>query len=211
MSDTKSRPRRQIRNYLIDRKVQLRITLVMVVLTTAATAALGFAWYTEIRNASAVIQVNAMAVLGGDTAAALARELAVNDRGRLLLLIGFAALLAILVVAYGIVMTHKIAGPLFKIKRHMNDIEQGRLYRPWRLRKGDQLQDFFAAFERMHAALRERVESDMRLLDRLVAAIERGDDLREEVPKLKEVLRSKGESLREAGADTLQIMRPSGP
>ena len=182
MSDSeKPRPRthhRQIRNYLLDRKVQLRVALVMVALTTLLTAALGWAWYSEIRTASSVIQINAIAALGPETAKSLEAELSLHDQRRLWVLCGFALLLAILVVAYGIVMTHKIAGPLFKIKRHMNDIEAGRFYKLWGLRRGDQLQDFFAAFESMHGALRSRVEGDIELLNHLVAAIERGDDLK---------------------------------
>jgi nitrogen fixation/metabolism regulation signal transduction histidine kinase len=212
MSDEKARPRthhRQIRNFLLDRKVQLRVALVMVALTTLLTAALGWAWYSEIRTASSVIQINAIAALGPETAKSLEAELAVHDQRRLLLLCGFALLLALLVVAYGIVMTHKIAGPLFKIKRHIADIEAGRLYKLWGLRRGDQLQDFFAAFEAMHAALRSRVEADIELLNHLVAAVERGDDLKGELPRLKQVLESKGESLREAGQDTLQLKRPA--
>jgi hypothetical protein len=211
MSDSeKARPRthhRQIRNFLLDRKVQLRIALVMVTLTSLLTAAMGWAWYSEIRTASSVIQINAIAALGPEAAKSLEAELTVHDQRRLLLLCGFALLLALLVVAYGIVMTHKIAGPLFKIKRHMNDIEAGRLYKLWGLRRGDQLQDFFAAFESMHGALRTRVEGDIELLNHLVAAIERGDDLKGELPSLKQALEIKGESLREAGQDTLQLKR----
>ena len=199
---------RQIRNYLLDRKVQLRVALIMVALTTALTAALGWAWYTEIRTASSVIQINAIAALGPETAQSLEAELKVHDQRRLLVLVGFALLLALLVVAYGIVMTHKIAGPLFKIKRHMGDIEHGRLYKLWGLRKGDQLKDFFAAFESMHGALRARVEADIELLNRLVAAIERGGDLQGELPALKLALESKNESVREAGQTTLQLSRP---
>ncbi len=212
MSETPRTHRRKLRNYLLDRKVQLRITLVMVLLTSALTFALGVVWYTEVRNASGVIQVNALSALGADAATALEHELASNDRNRLFVLAGFGLALAVLVVAFGIVMTHKLAGPLFKMKRYLADIEAGRLYKIWGLRKGDQLQEFFAAFERAHGALRGRVEADVQLLERLIAAVERGDDLKSELPQLREVQQAKAASLREASQTTLQIIRPpEGP
>lgn len=211
MSDKPQTHRRQLRNYLIDRKVQLRFTLIMVVLTTLLTAALGVAWYAEIRKASAVVQVSAIAALGSDAAASLENELAADDQKRLLVLVGFAVALALLVVVYSIIMTHRIAGPLFKMKRYMSDIEAGRLYKLWGLRRGDQLQEFFAGFERMHGALRTRVEEDTQLLGHLIAAIERGEDMRGELSTLKQALQAKTDSLREASQNTMKLMRPTAP
>jgi methyl-accepting chemotaxis protein len=207
MTDKPTRHQRKLRNFLIDRKVQLRISLVMVLIGALLTGALGYFWYGEMRKASKVIRVNAMVTL--DTAAVqqLESELASQDRTRLLVLAGFAVLFSVLIAGYGIVMTHKLAGPLLKITRHMNDIESNRLYELWELRKGDQLQSFFSSFKRMHAALRRRVEADMILLNRLMAAIDRGDTLRDELPGIKERLREKGESLRSASETTQKIIR----
>lgn len=202
------RQRRQLRNFLLDRKVQLRITVIMVLITAVLTAGLGYFWYAEMRKASDVIRVNAMATLGDAATKQLESELAGQDRLRLLLLVGFASLLALLIAGYGIVMTHKLAGPLFKMTRHMSDIERNRIYQLWDLRKGDQLQDFFAAFKAMHGALRKRVEDDMLLLNQLVSAIERGDDLAKQLAPIKEALQQKGDSLRDASDVTQQLKRP---
>jgi len=207
MTDKHPRHRRRIKNFLLDRKVQLRITLVMVLIGAALTSALGYVWYSEMRKASEVIRVNAIATLDPAGVKQLDAQLASQDLQRLLILVGFSMLLSILIAGYGIVMTHKLAGPLLKITRHMNDIEGNRLYELWELRKGDQLQDFFAAFKRMHAALRGRVEADMILFNKLLAAIDRGGDLREELPGIKERLREKGDSLRSASETTQKIIR----
>jgi hypothetical protein len=198
MSQETTAHRRQIRNYLLDRKVQLGIAAVMVAITSLLTTGLGIAWYSEVRNASAVIQVNAIAALGADTAASLATELASSDHKRLLLLIAFGVGLAVLVVGYSIVMTHKIAGPLFKMRRYLGDIEQGRLDKLRGLRKGDQLQDFFAALDRMAGALRARAEADVALLDQVIAAVDNGEDLRDLLPRLRQAAEVKRESLRES-------------
>jgi hypothetical protein len=206
--ETGKRQRRKIRNFLIDRKVQLSITLVMVILSSLLTAVLGFFWYSEIRKASAVIRISAISTLGPDAARQLGAQLQTDDHMRLLVLVGFAVLLGVLIAAYGIVMTHRLAGPLYKINRHMLDIADGRLYKLWGLRKGDQLQEFFGTFERMHTALRVGVEEDMKLLNQVIAAIQRGGDLSDQVPKLREALTAKGDSLRDASEVTLKLRRP---
>jgi methyl-accepting chemotaxis protein len=189
--------RRKIRNYLIDRKVQTRITLMMVVLSSLLTAFLGSFWYAEIRKASAVIRTNAIATIGEEAANSLGQELAAQDQLRLLLLLGFAVVIALLIAAYGIVFSHRIAGPLFKINRLMGEIEAGRLPDLGSLRRGDQLQEFFRTFERMHGALRARVEADLSLLDQLLAGIEGGGDLSQQLPKIREALEDKRRSLQQ--------------
>jgi hypothetical protein len=200
--------RRQLRNYLIDRKMQLKITVVMLLLSSLLTAVLGFFWYAEIRTASSVIRINAIATIGSEAAAELGQELASSDMQRLVVLVGFAVLLGLLIAAYGIVMTHRIAGPIYKITRHMSDVEEGRIYKLWGLRKGDQLQDFFGAFQRMHDALRGRVKDDMILLNELRAGIDGDKDMKETLPKIKAMLQQKGDSLQDASEVTQRLKRP---
>lgn len=198
---------RRLRNYLLDPKVQLKFTVIMVVLTTVLTASLGYFWYGEVRTTSSMLRVNALSSLGSDVADKIDQEVAQYDRRRLLVLIGFGVLLALLSAGYGIIVTHKVAGPIFKMTRHMKDIEANRLYRLWGLRKGDQLQEFFSSFQGMHAALRERVEKDMIVLNQLIAAIDRGDDLKEQAPRIRALIVEKGDSLRDASDVTQQIRR----
>lgn len=199
--------RRKLRNYLLDRKVQLRFTALMVGLSSLLTAGLGYYWYEEMRKASDVVRTSAMATLSDAAIAHLDSELAAQDFRRLMLLIGFGVAFALLMAAYGIVMTHKYAGPIFKISRHLEDIERNRIYELWDLRKGDQLKEFFAKFKAMHGALRSRVEADMLVINRLIMAIERGEVPTEHLPRLKELLKEKGDSLRPAGEVTQEIFR----
>jgi hypothetical protein len=56
-----------------------------------------------------------------------------------------AAILVVFLVAIGIVGTHRIAGPLFAIKRHMNRVRRGRTRLPLKLRHGDELMDVAAS------------------------------------------------------------------
>lgn len=70
----------------------------------------------------------------------------------------------------GIVVTHKVAGPIYKMKRQIRDVGEGKLTIPGRLRKGDELVDFFDEFDHMVKSLRARQEQEIVLLD---AAIEK--------------------------------------
>jgi hypothetical protein len=74
-------------------------------------------------------------------------------------------LLSGVLTIYGIVVTHKVAGPLFKISLYMNQIRDGRLGKVDDLRKGDQLLEFFDTFKQMHEALTRRTLEEVAVID----------------------------------------------
>jgi len=53
----------------------------------------------------------------------------------------------------GIVITHKIIGPVMVIKRKINDVEQGDFGAYVKLRKGDEFKDLAEAFNNMVVSL----------------------------------------------------------
>jgi nitrogen fixation/metabolism regulation signal transduction histidine kinase len=89
-------------------------------------------------------------------------------------------LLSLLVVGIGfagIVVTHRVAGPIFKMKKQLKDVAEGHLTIPGRLRKGDELVDFFDAFIHMVQSLRARQENEIALLDKSIAKLKgKADD-----------------------------------
>ena len=58
----------------------------------------------------------------------------------------------------GIVVTHRVAGPIYKMKKQLRDLRKGNYEIPAPLRKGDELVDFFEEFRRMVGELRRRQE-----------------------------------------------------
>ena len=93
---------------------------------------------------------------------------------------GGLALMVGLIGMFGIYFTHKVAGPIHKMKRLLADVGQGNLRVKARLRKGDELVDFFDAFTQMVSGLREienRQLEDVMLADvrRRQGAEGRGD------------------------------------
>jgi len=87
------------------------------------------------------------------------------------LLIGLVAGLGLLVISLGllgIVFTHKVAGPIFKMKRLLRQVGEGKLLIRERLRKGDELKDFFETFERMVEDLRRRQMAEIAKVDQIL-------------------------------------------
>lgn len=76
-------------------------------------------------------------------------------------LVAFIALIALT----AIVITHRIVGPLFRIKRMAREVSAGAVRPPsYGLRPGDELQDVFAVFAEMVTQLRARTEADLEAL-----------------------------------------------
>ncbi|MGE6760667.1 signal protein [Corallococcus interemptor] len=85
--------------------------------------------------------------------------------------LGGCLLTFIVVVALAtIVVTHRMAGPLFRIKRMMREVAEGRLHPPQHgLREGDELQDVFEAARDMTQRLRAQQTEDARALSEALA------------------------------------------
>jgi nitrogen fixation/metabolism regulation signal transduction histidine kinase len=103
-----------------------------------------------------------------------AAEMAVQQRTLLRVLVVVLSLLVLGVGMAGIVVTHKVAGPIHKMKRLLRQVGEGRLVVRERLRKGDELLHFFEAFEKMVGDLRTRQEAEIAKLDGIIEKLEAG-------------------------------------
>ena len=81
-------------------------------------------------------------------------------------------LLVALIGVAGIIVTHRVAGPIFKMKRQIAAVGAGHLRVPAKLRKGDELVEFFETFETMVINLRERQQVEIDKLDRAIQTLE---------------------------------------
>jgi nitrogen fixation/metabolism regulation signal transduction histidine kinase len=87
-------------------------------------------------------------------------------------LITLLSLLVVGIGVAGIIVTHRVAGPVYKMKRLLGYVGDGHLMLTEKLRKGDELQHFFDAFEKMVDSLRKRQQNEIAMLDRAVAGLE---------------------------------------
>lgn len=83
----------------------------------------------------------------------------------LLLLVPIQILFAILVFIVSIFMTHKIAGPMYKLKNHLADIRLGDGIAPLTFRRGDHFHDVADEVSLFLEAVSTNQESDFEYLD----------------------------------------------
>jgi hypothetical protein len=106
-----------------------------------------------------------------DQAARLARL----ERGRLRILwamIGTGVVLVLGLAAYGLKMTHRVAGPLFKVSLYLGKMRAGRFDKVYNLRKGDQLVDFYEHFKLAHGGIVTMQRDDITRIAAVIAAAE---------------------------------------
>jgi hypothetical protein len=87
-----------------------------------------------------------------------------------LLIVGAVILIGLFV--YGIKMTHRVAGPLYKIGQYLADLRDGRYGPVYNLRKGDHLVEFFEHFKQAHQRLLVMQKEDITELKAMIAAFE---------------------------------------
>ena len=139
--------KRKVKNYLLDVGLQLRYTATIVVIAIVLTAILGHRIYQATRDTSKVILWTGL--VDPATAQELQSQFAQSDRTVLFGIIGFGIILVLSISGVGILLTHKVAGPLYKISSFFGRIRDNRLGpAPAKLRKGDELQDFYSVVPR---------------------------------------------------------------
>jgi hypothetical protein len=111
-------------------------------------------------------------------------------------LLGTGLLLMVGLGLYGIKMTHKVAGPLFKVTLYLAKMRDGRYDKVWNLRKGDQLIEFYEHFKHAHAGVVTMQKDDIERLKEVIAAAEdAGIGDHETVKELKLLLKKKENSV----------------
>lgn len=168
-------PKRRVRNYLLDPRFQLKYTGMVVVVAVVVAVVLGYFAYDYSRGQTEAMSIT-MAMqpdLDPEVAADLEGWAEAQDRGVLMKIVAGIFILALVLFITGILVTHKLVGPAYKLKLLFGNIEKGKLKLSGRLRKGDELQDVFLAFAAMVEALRENQAREIAELD---AAIEKAKE-----------------------------------
>jgi hypothetical protein len=194
--------KRKVKNYLLDVGMQLRYTATIVVVAVFLTAGLGYKMYQATRDISTVILFRGLA--DPVIAEELKSQFADSDRVVLWGIIGFGIVLVLSISAVGILITHKVAGPLFKIASYFGRIRDNRMATtPANLRKGDELQGFYTSFREMHQAVRGRIEEDVKVLGNVLSVVETSADARSPafqrvIEELRQLRKKKEDSLESA-------------
>jgi nitrogen fixation/metabolism regulation signal transduction histidine kinase len=71
----------------------------------------------------------------------------------------------------GVVVTHKVAGPVYKMQKLLGELAKGHFRVVARLRKGDELQYFFDAFNEAAEQLSRRQEDEIEQLTKVITQL----------------------------------------
>jgi len=111
-------------------------------------------------------------------------------------MIATGLLLVIGLAAYGLKMTHRVAGPLFKVSLYLTKMRAGRFDKVYNLRKGDQLVEFYDHFKLAHDGVVAMQRDDIAQLTQVIAAAEAaGAGGHPAVAELREMLARKEKSI----------------
>lgn len=103
-----------------------------------------------------------------------AERIATQHQTLLIALVSLLTLLVALIGLAGIVVTHKVAGPIFKMKRLLRQVGEGKLVVKEKLRKGDELHHFFETFETMVHDLNNQQKKHIAALDEAIERLDSG-------------------------------------
>jgi len=189
------RPKRRWSNYLLDKRLQLRYVLMVTILSALISGSLGYLIYQQEHRASQDLAAGLDRLSQtDDDYADIKKEatsaMASRDQALVLKMVGAGAGLVMILSLYLLIMTHKVAGPLYKMSTYFDDMAQGRVGPISGPRRGDMLQDFFGKFREMHDDVRKRLTGDVDAMQRLLTAcaaagVERSGDLGDELDSLE--------------------------
>lgn len=187
-------PKRRLRNYLLEPRFQLKYTGQVVLVTALIAGSLGWFAYDFSTGVTQSIAMCEMLEEGASMDRIMA-DASQKDRSVLLMIIGGIGLLVLALGITGVFVTHRLVGPAYKLRRLINHVANGHLEVAGRLRKGDELQDIFLAFERMILELRRRQQVEIDQIDEVLATFSAADASSVPRAKLQEVRDAMGKEL----------------
>jgi type IV secretory pathway TrbD component len=136
----------QRRVYLVDRAFQLKYTALLMGAGLLVALVFGLWIWQAHQQTTELVSVDP----------ALRPVLEASDRQLLYVFVGIAALMAAALGLLGLVVTHRVAGPMFVMGHYMSVLARGRFPRMRTLRRHDELKSFFRVFLDAVQALKER-------------------------------------------------------
>jgi len=179
------------RTYLIDRRFQLKYVLILVVVGAAVSLLFGALMYQAHAEVTALMDLPRPAVTS-------------RDNTMIWLVVGVGLVMAISLGALGVVITHRVAGPIFVLGKYLSLLGDGVYPTLRRLREKDELQEVFEQLYKSIEKMKERDQRDGDALHEAAEALEKlvydHPDLRDSAaPHLNRIAEISGRKLRALG------------
>ncbi|MCC7386108.1 MAG: hypothetical protein IT384_29950 [Deltaproteobacteria bacterium] len=176
--DPTGRQQRRFRHFLLDRRFQLKYTGMVLGMASAVSLVLGLFLIEKVRENSRMLQLEAAfdEAFQAQLAAADAKVVAV-------LILAFVSFLVVLALM-SVLITHRMVGPIFVMRRYIREIGAGGLPRVRSLRRGDEFTDLFDTLVEALGAMERRALDEIGTLERAKAALPAGHASHEELDTL---------------------------
>ena len=136
------------RNYFIDPAFQANFILKFCLIVVVSSLVIGTAMFFLSQNSTTVAIENTR-VVAKPTADFILPEMAV-----LLLIVAVFSSLVVLILT--LFVSHKISGPIYRIRKEIELLQNGDLTRKFNIRNSDQLQDLAGSLNEMTQILRKK-------------------------------------------------------
>lgn len=184
------RPAAGRRTYVIDRGFQLKYTLLLAVLGGVTSGLFATMMYLAHQDALRDLPLSADA----------RAQLASADTTLLMLVVAIAVLMAGALGLLGVLITHRVAGPVYVMSHYITTLAKGRFPALRPLRKNDELKVFFGRFQEALETLRQKELDEAGSIDRAVAALRSPGDSQTALQELESLSQRKRQAAGPANA-----------
>src|SRR5688572_18276398 len=179
---------------IVDARFQWKYTLLITALGVGVMTIMGSLLYKSHQDNTRILKLDPT----------LQEQVIRGDQIFLLQVVLAVIVMAIVLSVWGLIVTHRISGPLYLVARYLEVIADGQYPDVRPLRKRDELQEFFAAFEEAVTALRNRDLEALRDLDAVLEGAKSGDKGADAVNALKKYRQVLASSLGQAGGVSVE-------
>lgn len=163
------KPKRSFKHLLLDWRFQLKYTAMILGVATVISVALGTVLLQKIRESSRMLELEAA------VDEVFQAQLAAQDASLVALLVGgFVAFLVVLGIA-SVLITHRMAGPIFVMRRYIATLGAGKIPKVRNLRRGDEFLELYETMRSAIDAIEAREQDEIAALQRAIEAISPGE------------------------------------
>ncbi len=165
------------RTYLVDRHFQLKYTALLVACGGVIMALFGLAVIREVNTNSDLLEGRRIEETLAGAAGKMPAltdfhdALATTDHRMTLVILGASLLTAAALGLIGLLVTHRVAGPVLVLSRYAESLGDGRFPQMRALRRNDELKSFFDVFRISIERLRERQAAEAARLEEIATKL----------------------------------------
>lgn len=171
---------------IVDRRFQFKYTGLIVLIAAVVSTLLGWLLLRAYQEMNSIIQISAE----------IGERLNADDaRFVFQLSIGFLVAEVFVLGVMGILITHRVCGPVFVLHRHLNTLLEGAYPTLRGLRAGDEFKDMFESFGEVVDLLKKRDQEEHDRLKAVLDSARRGGLAESDLRALQELVDERAQRL----------------